>query len=517
MSEAPADDRLDRARIRRVSAWLFAFLALFYLATTRGHLVGSDEVNIYQTTRSLFERGDLAVGFTRNVAMGPDGRYYSLYNAGLSLLALPFYALGSAVEVGLEAAGMRGWIRTFAGPPLGTEPFRFGGDIEIFFANLTNVVLCAWLGVLFFRTSLLLGARVRSAVAAALALGLATYVAPFATGLLRHPAEALFLLGAFHFALRDARSPGGSTRCLWMVGAMLGLLVQARIAAVLALPAVLGFVAYRYALLPGAGAPFAARARSLARTIAPIGVPLLASALLYGFINFVKFGSVLGYYGDEIGSRFETPLSTGLYAFLLSPGASIFLFSPLLLLMPALLRRYARAAPAECAAVVALALTYLLFYARFTDWHGLPTALGPRYLMAITPLLLLPLGGWLDAQSRTGLRWFALLVVVGFAIQFAHIAVSFGYVYHHEGYEAYQPPFGFMFSWRDAPLFAHFRALFESPALVDSWWVSIYRQDGVGRLAAVAAPIGLAWIAAGVGLARSIRSSTAETGNSPAV
>ena len=33
--------------------------------------------------------------------------------------------------------------------------------------------------------------------------------------------------------------------------------------------------------------------------------------LVYGWVNFTKFGSVLGYYGDDIGNRFETPLLYG--------------------------------------------------------------------------------------------------------------------------------------------------------------------------------------------------------------
>ena len=475
----------DARVVRRASIWLFVVLAVCYLAGTRGHFVGSDELNLYQTTRSLYENGDFAVGFTRNVAMGSDGRYYSLYNAGLAFLALPFYALAGPFEALLHGLGLSDWVRSFSGPPLGSEPMRFGGDIEIWFVNLTNVVLTALIGVVFFRIQLLLGVGARGAALVALALGLATYVGPFSSGFLRHPAEALFILAAFYFLLRARREPASGLRFVWWAGVMSAFLVQARIAGALALPGLLGFYAYdRWQKLAPASNG-ADRLRTLCAAAVPVAVPLVLSALVHGAVNHIKFGSVIGYYAHGIESRFGTPLLYGLHAFLLSPGASLFVFSPLLLLLPWLAREALAEIRAEWAAVTTIALSYLLFYARFDDWHGLPSAIGPRYLMALTPLLLLPLGRWLERTGRVGVCAFGALVVAGLVVQFLHVAVSFGYVYHHENYAAYQPPFGFIFDLADSPLVAHFRALGSTPELVDSWLVSVDRQDGAGRVVAI--------------------------------
>ncbi len=495
--------------MRRIGCWLFAVLAIVYLASTRAHFVGSDELNIYQTTRSLYENGDLAVGFPNNAAMGPDGRRYAIYNAGLAFIALPFYALAEPFEAVLRGLGLTNWIRTFSGPQLGVEPARFGGDIEIWFTNLTNVFLTALLGVVFFRASVLYGARVRTAVVAALALGLATYVGPFASGLLRHTAEALFMFSALYFVMRDMRHEAGGNANAWWAGCMLALLVQCRLAAGLALPGIVGlYLLGRWRRIAEVGES-ADRVRSVVSAIVPLAVPLALSGALYASVNFIKFGSVFGQYGAGIGGRFETPLGYGLHAFLSSPGASIFVFTPLLLLLPWLMGDWFRRSRAECLAVAVVFLSYLLFYAQFSDWHGHPTALGPRYLMAITPLLLLPLALWLDGGVRWRLAAFGLLVAVGFFVQFLHVAVSFGYVYDQMGWASYQPPLGFMFDWADSPLVAHFRAL-GSPELVDSWLVTVYEQDGAGRVTGIALVLALALCGAVWRLLRAIRAFEGE-------
>ncbi|MFT5441646.1 MAG: hypothetical protein ACI8W3_000687 [Myxococcota bacterium] len=494
----------------RISTWLFLLLAFFHIGVTRGHFVGTDEVNVYQTTRSLYERGDFSTGATRNTKPGREGLQYSVYNSGLAILAVPLYAAGKGLHTMLDAVGQEEWAGRLAGPPSGREPWFFGGELEIFFVNLTNAFLTALLCVVFFRISILLGANAAVSVWASIVLGTATYVAPFSIGLLRHTSEALFMLGAIYMMIRDAKQPSTASK-VW-AGVMIGLLLQVRLASIICLPGLLGYVLYHAIVRTRDITAAGARMRAIAVELTPTAVPMLVSLAFYFWVNWIKFGSALGHYGDDIQSRFETPLLYGLNAFLLSPGASIFVFTPLLLLTPLVLRRAYRDWPSEMLMIGAVGLSYLYFYSTFTDWSGLPTALGPRYMMAVVPLLLLPFGLWWQEQEGAARKVVWLLIVVGFCVQLVHVAVNFGFVYHEQAYPRWNPPEGFMFSWKYSPLLAHFRSLFYSQHLIDMWLVTMARLHGLGTMALVLTPIALAAIGCGVRLTRLVRSLESEDG-----
>ena len=112
-----------------------------------------------------------------------------------------------------------------------------------------------------------------------------------------------------------------------------------------------------------------------------------------------------------------TPLRVGLAGLLVSPGSSIFVYSPPLLLLPWTLPGFWRAHRAECACVLAVCASLLLLAAPFQLWHGLWSCPGPRMVFAATPLLMLPLGPWLDARrSRRALVVTGLLGLLGAGI-----------------------------------------------------------------------------------------------------
>ena len=77
-----------------------------------------------------------------------------------------------------------------------------------------------------FRTWILLDAGLSSPLFASVALGTATYVAPFSISLLRHTCEALFMVSAIYFLIADAKAPSPSKQ-LW-AGVMLGTVLPVR-------------------------------------------------------------------------------------------------------------------------------------------------------------------------------------------------------------------------------------------------------------------------------------------------
>ena len=84
---------------------MFLLLLATYVTITRGHFFSTDEIAVFQQTRSLWEHGDLDTAPLPNTFQASRGRYYAVYGPGQSVLALPFYAIGKAVRLGLERVG----------------------------------------------------------------------------------------------------------------------------------------------------------------------------------------------------------------------------------------------------------------------------------------------------------------------------------------------------------------------------------------------------------------------------
>ena len=174
-----------------------------------------------------------------------------------------------------------------------------------------------------------------------------------------------------------------------------------------------------------------ARERRSALKPAMVAAAFLSVAVVaYLTYNYWIFGSPfqIGYPASvEAGKHvtgFETPLGLGLFGFLFSPGKSIFLFAPPVILalagLPALWRR-----DRGLATIAGLSLPLALgFFARYTQWEG-GYCFGPRYLVPAIVLLTLALGPVLaEAGSRT--RVVALLLfVAGLAVQALGLATSF--------------------------------------------------------------------------------------------
>lgn len=488
----------------RVAWWLFATFALLYLCTARGHFIVTSEINDYQTVRSLWDEGSLRVGWVLGSLPGRDGQRYSPHGAGQAVAALPLFGLGRGVRRALEAVGAPEWVGVLAGPSIGQEPSRWGGDIELFFVSLLNAFLSALVCVVYYAFARDLGASPRSALTATILLGTSTYVAALSSSFLTHPGDTALLLLALRALVRGARVP--SWQASAAAGAWMGLMLLFRPPSVVAWPALLAYFAW--SVVRPSLAPPTSR---LARVIA-FGSALLAGVAVHAAVTYAKFGTWLVKLDPNDPSQgFRTPLLTGLFGFLFSPGASIFVFSPLLLLVPWLYRLLWRRAAPEAALFLAVSASFLLVCAKFTSWHGLTDAVGPRYLSPIVPILLLPLGVWLTAQGRR--VWLAVtpLVVVGVGVQALCLAVNFSYVYYHAGYADFVPPTSFLFIPDVSPLVEHWRGLRAWDHRVDLWLVNVQRGYGLGRACLLGLPLATALGFSGWRLARAARDAQ-ETG-----
>jgi Flp pilus assembly protein TadD len=475
----------DRRHLR-IALWIFLTFSVLYIGLTRGRFQSTDEIGVYQATQSLWERGTAAIRSPEGVR-GRGGQRFAVVNSGLSVAALPLYGIGKAVDTVSKMAGREDWSKVFAGPVIeraGGD--RWGGEPEIFFVKLFNCFATALLCALFYCFSLEIGASTKWALLSTALLGLTTYVAPFSAGFFQHSSEALFLLAAFYFLFLDGQRADWRWRLL--AGLATLLLLQFRYPAIMAVPSLLlyhGFLVWRRRPKGTIGAT----ALATLRQVAPFIGALVLALVLHALDQFAKFGTIWSV-GNYASLRNHNPLLLGLYGFLFSPGDSIFLFTPLLVLAPWTLRNLYRRFPAEVIFILTQTGVYLFFYGKFDDWHGL-WCFGPRYLMALVPLLMLPLGPWLEGAGRK--YWLILvpLALTGLWMQAIHFAVDFWEVALRENYPAFKPPHGFLFIPTASQIVAHSKALLAWDSRVNMWLVTVYRIQGPGAFFLLFLPLAL--------------------------
>jgi hypothetical protein len=483
---------------RRAAAWLAAVAALAYLPFDHCHFSASDETGVFDPALSLYTRGTLAVEPGMHIFPGRDGRSYSHFAIGQTVLALPFIALADAFEraIGPERARAAigrdddGYIDTRESP-------------AIFFVSAYAPIASGALLAVFFLFELGLGASRRSAALATALLGASTYVAAQSVYFLQHTSEAIAILAGF--AALHAWRRTGHVPCLaaGVLASASALLI--RVPAAVAGPALAGYLAWT----------LAARAResrlAAARVAAAIALPSAAVAAVYIASNFAKWGTWLTSPMTAQSFLLHGSLWSGVAGLLFSPGAGLFAYSPLLILLPLWWPGFWRAHRAEALTALALAASFLLLCGRFVFWHGLWSAPGPRYLFALVPLLLLPLGPWLDTPRPRWQRGLtAALAILGGAIQLALVCAHWRKTVERMGYErelgAASP--AFLFDPLRAPIAGHMRSLFAGELDV-YWWTLWTGVPGRAPARGLAIALAIAWALALAYCARRLRASLA--------
>lgn len=397
-----------------------AFFCLCALTLGRGFYSSDGEV-MFQTTAALVERRTLVLspepGLPQIVA-GRDGRFYSKYDPGLPLLAVPFYLAGDRL------AAVNHAHRTAIAA--------------------LSVLLLSALAAATALTLLLALARSLAPTGdthpllLTLAAGIGTPLWWYGRTLFPEAILACALTAAVTFTVRTRDRPAR----LVLAGAALGVGILTRAAlAIYALP--LAVLASR------SGSHPARRLLWLGLGIAPFAGGLLLH-------NALRFGDPLltGYAGEG----FSTSLWRGIGGLLVSPGKGVWLYAPPLLLCVALWPRFRRSQPA-LAMFLALAWGIaLLFYGSWWAWDG-GWAWGPRLLVPLLPLSCLPL---LTLPTRP--RWSRtanLAIMLGAAVNLLGVLTNPVTHYAELTIRHADPSQQAAFSLSDTPILAALRLLAE--------------------------------------------------------
>jgi hypothetical protein len=335
------------------------------------------------------------------------GPVFAKYGIGQSLAAVPLYVAGQHLA-SLVQPSFRPEV-----PPFVTSAYNS------LITALTGMLLCLW--------ALRLGFSRRTALALVLLFGLATPAWAYTTTFFSEPSITLCLLGTV--AALYWSGPCPSWRGTLLAGTWLGAAILVRLDSAAYLP-LFGLAvllkreeAARVALRPG----------WLRLLIALGAVPVLA-LLIIAVYNQARFGNPLstgygiaGDYHDLHPPHTLQGLWEGIYGPLFSPGKGLFLYAPILLLLPWGIVRLIRTGRAHLAVVIlAVAAIGVLTHANtLIVWLG-GWAWGPRFLIPLIPLLLIPVGAAID-QASVWLRRAAIaLGLLGVVIQIPGVLLDPG-------------------------------------------------------------------------------------------
>jgi hypothetical protein len=416
----------ERTNSRHIALWLFASFQFFYLLTSTGRVRTPDEYNSLYTTESLVLHGSTAVpqAVRLNNFYGRwdlHGVPRAAYPPGQALVAAPWFALGQYV------------IARLPGVPT-SPPERDATDLVVAFAVCLSSTTFAALAVTFFFLLLTsIGIPLSAGIMATAMVGLGTPIFSYSAWFFSEPLSTAIFLGVAWLIF--ARKPEDqhddqhigrnhqpvSLRIAAIAGLILGLSTLVRPTNVLSI------LVFALALWMRDGKHALRPAMVLCATSA-IGVAVLLghNTLLFG--SPFSFGYPTSAEGGKQLNRFDTPILTGLYGFLFSPGKSIFIFAPPVILALAGFGRLWRRDRALAALAILFPVIELLFYAKYSQWEG-GYCVGPRYLVPGIIFLCLALGPILaDAweKSRVGLKVLAIaLMTLGALVQAVSLATSF--------------------------------------------------------------------------------------------
>jgi hypothetical protein len=203
----------------------------------------------------------------------------------------------------------------------------------------------------------------------------------------------------------------------------------------------------------------------------------VASFVAYLLLNEYRFGTVRDPAVNNIVHG-SLDVFVGLYGNLLSPGRSVFLYSPPLILSLIAFGHFYRRYREEALLIAGVSLIYLMLYSIPTDWDG-GWSWGPRYLLAVVPFLMLPIGYFLSSPVRIKIA--ALVGVLGACIQILGVSINVSYVYWDWINMHLNPDTAYLFVPSISAIPTHVQDLFAGKN-VDLWVVWVGQHYGIGAV-----------------------------------
>ncbi len=426
----------EKPRPRRFSsllspglAILLFFVSLYFLTGTYFTKGISDGEVMAQTAVALAQTGSVQLPASPGlpqIVPGKDGRYFSKYGLGQPLLAAGLYKTG----------------QIFSRIAMPSASANIIGHFFIMLLPILATALTVWLLYLWAKDFY---GSVKIGLGLALLYGLGTSAWPYTKVFFSEPVFTFCIFGTAFALWRANRTASFRTSYLWFAfaGFLLGYSLLTKISGLILLPAYLVYIIQSSRFqVPGfkfqvSSSRFQVQSYlSLIQNskFAPKGwssTKIQNLSLLFGLLpglglillhNYVRFGNALNNGYDQ--EAFSTPFWQGLGGLLFSPGKSIFLYSPVLLVLPFALAGFWQKAKAETVLFGLISAITLLYYSFWWAWEG-GWCWGPRFLVPLLPFLILPLGVLLQKGRVWVAVLFCGLLPVAIVVQMLGVALDF--------------------------------------------------------------------------------------------
>ena len=403
----------------RATLGLFLFFQALYALTSSGNAFRiPDEFEVYFQTENLVDNGDLSVPQTLQIRpgggqpiffgkFGLDGKPYAPYGPFAAVLAVPHHLAGRAL------AGLLGIERL---------PREKGLAWVIFVGGITMLTTAtgAALAVAgFYRAAIALGTPAAMSISLSLLLGGATVLWAYGTSFYTEGWQAATIVWAAALLI-EARSAARPNARIVVAALLLTLTVLIKATSIVFLPA------FILAVLVDGSLTREQRWRVATTLAAGIG----AAAIVHVAWTTYRFGSMFdfGYNWTETIPTLPprafvvSDIPRGLLVLLLTPGKSMVLWAPMLVLSAIGAAGWWRRDRALTIGVGAAVAVGLVFYAAYLFPEG-GYAHGPRHLVPIVPLIALLAAG--PGASRWSAMALTACAVVGMAVVFPATTVSF--------------------------------------------------------------------------------------------
>jgi hypothetical protein len=326
----------------------------------------------FQITKEIVETGN----FFPQTAV-KQGYLYSVVYIPFYMLAQPIHLLLPDIPLDMLQRKMLCWMNTI-------------------WTGATAGVLCCLL--------IIVGYPKRVQIVLPLIYSFSTLAFTYARYDYNKSLATFFLISTFYFFVRYILDSKKTS--LLFSGVFMALLVCIRLEmAAIVIPFLVGLV-------------LAKRLNTIAYLLIPAA---LGIAFVLGYNAMYWQANVSGGYE---GSFTLNPIPA-MIGVLFSPGKSLFVFNPVLLLLPLTLRFFWIKQDQPIRLVWAGTITILfLLYCFWGNWWG-GWGYGARHFMPLLPLLILPLAECFSAENKRLLLPLLLLFFVGFIVQFAGAAIAF--------------------------------------------------------------------------------------------
>ncbi len=406
---------------------IYYFIFLFFLLSffSSGVIDSQDGLQYLAVARNIYYKHELTApvyeydrreNIHMSTYLGKDGKTYSPTGIGFSLAMVPAVAITDIVY-------------KVYGIPLSAH-FPLENDwLILLTASFTNIFFGAILGVILFLYLIELGLSKKQALFISLVGIFSTNLLVYTKHLFAHMMFSSFLITSFFLVKKYFQTR--KKLYLFLSGVSFGI------------TAIAYNVTFILAILPlGLYLVILSRVKLNVSSIISKMPKILI--MLIGFFPFLLFYIWLqnleaamtqnlanpSEFAARIASPFNNfPVSVffeGLFGQLFSPGRSIFLYSPILLVVILFWHRIKKSA--EFWVFLLLALIYILYistlYSRGIGdqgitglWHG-ELSWGPRYLISLVPLGLLTVGSiYTQLKKKEKIFLFFPLLVLGFYVQ----------------------------------------------------------------------------------------------------